>query len=112
MEARKKADAIKAVEKQLKDDKVAEAERSVSLPSYPPLRPLESEFTDNLSPSDGLVCVECRKKQAHKERKERIEEKKRLEEMAAKMSAKKLQRMKKVRRLPDLALPPSPPRLF
>lgn len=111
MEARKKADAIKAVEKQLKDDKLAEAERSVSLPSYPPPRPLESDFTDNHSPSDGLACVDCRKKQAHKERKERIEEKKRLEEMAAKMSAKKLQRMKKVRRLPALALPPSPSRL-
>lgn len=50
MEARKKADAIKAVEKQLKDDKLAEAERSVSLPSYPSLCPLESVFTDSLLP--------------------------------------------------------------
>jgi hypothetical protein len=38
-----------------------------------------------------------RKKTITKERKLRVDEKKRLEEMAARMSAKKLQRMKKVR---------------
>ena len=38
-----------------------------------------------------------RKRNVTKERKERAEEKKRLEEMAARMSAKKLQRLRKVR---------------
>lgn len=48
-----------------------------------------------------MSCVwrfgSSRKKQIIKERRERIEEKKRLAEMAERMSAKKLQRMKKVR---------------
>lgn len=50
------------------------------------------------------------KKQAHKERKERVDEKRRLADLAARMSAKKLQRMKKVRAAVPLSLPrfPSP----
>lgn len=43
-----------------------------------------------------------RKKTITKERKLRVEEKKRLEEMAARMSAKKLQRLKKVSLKPSL----------
>jgi hypothetical protein len=45
---------------------------------------------------DEARLEEERKRQALKERRERREEKKGLEEMKARMSAKKLQRMKKV----------------
>ncbi|WRT69499.1 uncharacterized protein IL334_006485 [Kwoniella shivajii] len=55
-------ESMKAVEKELKDDKQAEKDRKVT---------------------------------AIKERRERVAERQRMEEMRAKMSAKKLQRMKK-----------------
>jgi hypothetical protein len=95
MEKRKKEESIKLLEKSLKDEKLAEEERFVDHFLY-----LATAWH---RASDSLLDCLCRKREITKERKARLEEKKRLEEMAARMSAKKLQRMKKVR-LPFLAL--------
>lgn len=91
MEQRKKADAIKLLERTLKEEKVAEAERSAFC-----------RANAHASCQTDLICCQCRKRTITKERKERQEEKQRLEEAAARMSAKKLQRMKKVS-LPHLS---------
>lgn len=49
---------------------------------------------------NAMDADECRKRTALKERRERQAEKSRLEAMAAKMSAKKLQRLRKVCQIP------------
>jgi hypothetical protein len=111
VEQRKKAEATKLLERELKAEKEQEAERSVPppLPSCVVRRRYAARVLhcQGWPHSLSIFRTLCSKKQAHKERKERVEEKKRLEEMAAKMSAKKLQRMKKVRRLALDPLTPS-----
>jgi hypothetical protein len=107
MEKRKKEESIKLLEKSLKDEKLAEEERFVDhflyLATAWHRHGSRSDSGTNGRASDSLLDCLCRKREITKERKARLEEKKRLEEMAARMSAKKLQRMKKVR-LPFLAL--------
>ncbi|KAK4685293.1 rRNA-processing protein CGR1, partial [Tremellales sp. Uapishka_1] len=75
----KKAASIKALEREMKDEKAAETERWVA----------------GWSNGEKAADLVTRKRTALKERRERQAEKSRMEELRAKMSAKKLQRMKK-----------------
>lgn len=133
VEKRKKEDAIKLLEKTLKDEKLAEEERLVHASHFlhshslvgvawrwceleekegrkEEKRELKSSKSDPSLPLSLFRFSHLhRKKTITKERKLRVEEKKRLEEMAARMSAKKLQRMKKVSFNPSF--PPSSPSL-
>ncbi|CAG7848036.1 rRNA-processing protein {ECO:0000256/RuleBase:RU363084} [Serendipita indica DSM 11827] len=74
--------AVKALQKELKDEKLAEIQRWAMFAVRCGTRPHSQHGFD-------------RRKEITKERKERAEERKRLEEMKAKMSAKKLARMRR-----------------
>lgn len=85
-EKEKARDAVKAVEQEMREDEQAEKDRCVSGST---VRALLA----------GCLADMTSKRTAIRERREKQAERLRMEQMAAKMSAKKLQRLKKVRRV-------------
>ena len=86
MEKVKKEQAIKKLQAELKDEKLAEIQRCARavLPSRLPPPPASPPISVLGHPAD-VVCVSCRRKEITMERKKAAEERRRLEEEKAKV---------------------------